>query len=271
MMPDQAQNDDAAPPHIDIDVVETVAVATLVNPARRNAISHGMWRELEAFAADVNADPDIRVVVFRGQGSVFSAGADISDFQEDRAGSDGARAYDDQLERTCLALEAIRQPTVARLEGPVVGAGAALAACCDLRIASDDAFFMVPAARLGLGYDPRGIARLARTFGDATARWLMLTAGRLPASRAFANGAVHEVVEAVELDGAVGRLASRLMENAPLTIAAAKMSLRAFADGAEPTLMDEAWHLTDLADASEDYEEGRRAFAQKRTPRFQGV
>ncbi|WMS43058.1 enoyl-CoA hydratase-related protein [Acuticoccus sp. MNP-M23] len=257
-------------PHVEVDLEEEVAIATLTNPERRNAISVGMWRELEAFAAEASGDPEIRAVVFRGYGDVFSAGADISDFEAGRAGSDGARAYDDQMERACLAIEAIRQPTVVRLEGPVVGAGAALASCCDLRIASDDAFFMVPAARLGLGYDPRGVARLARTFGDATARWLLLTAGRLPATRAFASGAVHELVEQDALDETMARLIERLTDNAPLTIAAAKVALRAVADGTEPTLMDEAWRLVDLADASDDYAEGRRAFAAKRNPRFVG-
>lgn len=257
-------------PHVDMDADDVVATATLTNPARRNAISFGMWRELEAFAAEVNADPEIRVVVFRGYGDVFCAGADISGFDEDRSGVETARAYDEQLEKACRAIEAIRQPTVARLEGPVVGAGAALSACCDIRVATEDAFFMVPAARLGLGYDPRGVARLSRVFGDATARWILLTAGRLPATRAFASGAVHEVVAAEDLDETIERLVERLSDNAPLSLSAAKVALRAVADGTEPTLMEEAWRLVDVADASDDYAEGRRAFAEKRPPRFLG-
>ncbi|MEM8665410.1 MAG: enoyl-CoA hydratase-related protein, partial [Pseudomonadota bacterium] len=203
-------------------------------------------------------------------GDVFCVGADITDFDEEREGSDGARAYDDQIERACLAIEAIRQPPVVRLEGPVVGAGLALAASCDLRIAAENAFFMIPAARLGLGFDPRAIARLSRTLGDATVRWLLLTAGQLPATRAFASGAIHEVMESDDLDDAQDRLLARLADNAPLTIAAAKVALRAVQDGAEPTLLDEAWRMVDLADASDDYAEGRRAFAAKRTPRFLG-
>ena len=257
-------------PHVDVDADDVVATATLTNPARRNAISIGMWRELEAFATEASADPDIRVVVFRGYGEVFCAGADISGFEEDRSDAEAARAYDEELERACLAIEAIRQPTVVRFEGPVVGAGAALAACCDIRVAAEDAFFMVPAARLGLGYDPRAIARLTRVFGDATTRWILLTAGRLPSTRAFASGAVHEVVAAEDLDETIDRLVERLSDNAPLSLSAAKLALRAVADGTEPTLLEEAWRLVDLADASDDYAEGRRAFAQKRPPRFLG-
>lgn len=257
-------------PHVEVDVEDVVVTLTLTNPARRNAISFGMWRELEAVANEVNDDPDIRSVVVRGHDGAFCAGADISGFDEARGGAEEARAYDEQLERACIALEAIRQPTVAQLEGPVVGAGAALAAACDLRVAAEDAFFMVPAARLGLGYDPRGVARLTRVFGDATVRWLLLTAGQLPATRAFASGAVHEVADPEMLDEAVGRLIERLGDNAPLTLAASKAALRAVAGGATPAMMEEAWRLVGLADASDDYAEGRRAFAEKRPPRFLG-
>lgn len=257
-------------PHVDISSDGAVAIATLVNPARRNAISIGMWRELEAFAVSVSADPDVRAVVFRGAGEVFSGGADITGFAADRSDAANARVYDDQLELSCRAIEAIRQPTVARLEGPVVGAGAALALSCDIRIATEDAFFMVPAARLGLGYDPRGIARLVRIFGESMARWIMLTAGRLPVQRAFVMGAVHEVLSDEEIDETLIRLVDRLTENAPLSLTAAKVAMRAVADGAEPTLMEEAWRLVDAADSSEDYVEGRAAFAEKRTPHFEG-
>lgn len=247
-----------------------VATATLDNPARRNAVGEAMWTELQAFALAVGSDPQIRVVVFRGADRLFSAGADISGFAAARGDRDAARAYDDRLELACRAVEAIRQPTVARLSGPVVGGGAALAASCDLLVAADDAFFMIPAARLGLGYDPRAIARLVGKFGEATVRWLLLTAGRLPAARAHQVGAVHEIVPAERLDAALDQMVATLLANAPLTQAAAKVAVRAVADGAEPTLMDEAWRLVDAADASADYAEGRAAFAAKRPPRFQG-
>ncbi|MEM9223316.1 MAG: enoyl-CoA hydratase/isomerase family protein [Pseudomonadota bacterium] len=257
-------------PHVDMDQDDTVAIATLTNPERRNAITFTMWQELEAFAHEVAETADISVVLFRGHGEVFSAGADVSDFDTDRSSAENTKAYDDQLERACRAIEAIHQPTVARLEGPVVGAAAALAACCDLRVASEDAFLMVPAARLGLGFDPRAVARLARFVGDGTARWMLITAGQLPARRAFASGALHEVVEAGELDEAIERLVERLMENAPLTIAAAKAALRATANANEPALLERAWQLVEEANESHDYAEGRRAFEEKRPPRFLG-
>lgn len=264
-----ADFEDGGPPRVVISQDGPVATAMLCNRGRRNAISAGMWRELEAFALAVTADPDVRAVVFRGEGGIFSAGADITGFAETRADREGARVFDDQLELACGAIEAIRQPTVALLQGPVVGAGAALALTCDLRIACEDAFFMIPAARLGLGFDPRGVARLARTIGTATAKWMLLTAGRLPVQRAFVSGAVHEVVPPEGLEDALTRLTDRLCENAPLTLAAAKVALRA-ASGAEPALLEEAWRLVDAAHDSDDYAEGRAAFAEKRIPHFEG-
>lgn len=257
-------------PHVWVTLDDAVASATLVNPTRRNAITMGMWRELEDFAVSVSADPTIRTVIIRGMGDIFSAGADISGFEAERSDETGARLYDDQLDAACRAIEAIRQPTVAALRGPVVGAGVSLALSCDLRLAGEDAFFMVPAARIGLGYDPRGVGRLARVFGDANTRWILMTAGRFPVQRAFAVGAVQEVIEPSALDDAVDRLVARLAENAPLTLNAAKVALRAVAEGAEPTLMDEAWQMVDAADASQDYVEGRSAFAEKRMPQFLG-
>ena len=257
-------------PHVRIETGGTVALATLVNRGRRNALTLGMWRELEAFAIAVSADPNVRVVLVRGEGPAFCAGADITAFATERHGSNAARLYDDQLEAACRSIEAIRQPTVARLEGPVVGAGAALAASCDLRLASDDAFFMIPAARLGLGFDPRGVARLARVFGEGAARALLLTADRLSVTHPVIAGALYAIHPAAALDGALEPLVARLSQNAPMTLAAAKIAVRAVAEGTEPTLMDEAWRLVDAADASADYVEGREAFFQKRPPRFEG-
>lgn len=257
-------------PHVEIEAEGTVATATLVNPGRSNTISVGMWRELEAFAVSVSADPDVRAVVVRGEGDVFCAGEDLTGAADDRADTDNLRVYDDQMELACRAIEAIRQPTVVRLEGPVVGAGVALALSCDIRIAAEDAFFMMPAARLGSACDPRTIARLMRMFGEGMARWMLLTAGRLPVQRAFVMGAVHEVLDDEALDDALERLVARLVDNAPLSLTAAKVAIRAVAGGAEPTMMEEAWRLLDAADTSDDAVEGRAALAQNRQPHFEG-
>jgi enoyl-CoA hydratase/carnithine racemase len=259
----------AAPGDIRIDIADGVATLRLASPARRNAISTVMWNKITAFANEVGGRPDVRVVVIRGDGEeIFSAGADISDFATARSGESNARAYDDLVEDTCRKIEAIPQPTLALIYGGCFGAGSSVAASCDLRVAAEDAFFAVPAAKLGLGYDPRGIARWIRIFGAGAAREILFTADRLPAPRAYALGAVHVIAPKNEIQARAIELARRISANAPLTVKAAKLAIRAFTG--DPDVMAEADRLYAAADASADYAEGRKAFAEKRPPRFTG-
>ena len=209
-----------------------VATLRLRNPDRRNAVSSAMWRAIRVFAADVSASKDVRVVVIRGDGDkAFSAGADIADFEIARSGAANARAYDDLVEDTCQLIEAIARPTLAVIIGPCMGAGASLAASCDLRIAADNAFFAVPAARLGLGYDPRGIKRFLRVFGASATCELIFTAERLPAQRAYQLGTVSALVAMADIERTAAEWTRRIADNAPLTIAAAKSAIRAHVSG----------------------------------------
>lgn len=255
---------------IAISVEGGIARLVLTNPERRNAISSGMWRELGAFAGEAARRTDIRVAVLRGEGDLaFSGGADISDFDTARSDASGAQSYDDLVETACAALEGMAFPTLALVRGACVGAGAALAASCDIRIAADDAFFAIPAARLGLGYDPRGLPRILRVFGSQGARQLFFTAERVTAARAYEIDAVDVLAPAAEVEPAAERMLQRIAENAPLTLKAAKLAIRAAESGGHP-LLSEARRATTLANASADYREGRRAFAEKRAPRFSG-
>jgi enoyl-CoA hydratase/carnithine racemase len=255
---------------IALDVAEGVATLRLRNPARRNAMSEPMWRQLRERAAEVSARADLRVVIIRGDGDkAFCAGADISGFESGRSG-DAARAYDDLIEDTLRAIEAIAQPTMAVIVGACMGAGVTIASSCDLRIAADDAFFSVPAARLGLGYDPNAVKRCLRVFGAEATRELIYLADRVPARRLAELGVLSRLVPPAELGAVAGDWAARIAANAPLTIKAAKLAIRAhlLEDGG---LLAEADKLYAAADASADYIEGRRAFAEKRSPRFTGT
>lgn len=256
---------------IAITVENGIARLVLSNPDRRNAISSAMWQALAAFAHDAARRNDIRVAILRGEGNLaFSGGADISDFDTARSDASGAQGYDDLVEAACSAIEGLACPTIALIHGACVGAGAALATSCDLRIAADDAFFAIPAARLGLGYDPRGMPRLLRVFGSQGTRHLFFTADRLGAPRAYEVGAVDLMAPAGEIDAQATRLAQRMAENAPMTLKAAKLSVRA-AESSSPSLLADARRATTAANASADYREGRLAFAEKRVPRFSGA
>lgn len=257
----------------DVSVTIEGGIARLVlsNPDRRNAISSAMWRALSGFAADAARRTDVRVALIRGEGTLaFSGGADISDFSAARSDASGAQSYDELVETACAAIEALGFPVVALVRGACVGAGAALAASCDIRIASEDAFVAIPAARLGLGYDPRGVARLVRAYGSHMTRHLFFSAERLSARRVYELGGIDHIAGLEEVDALADKMVARIAENAPLTLKAAKLSIRA-AEGVGGGILTEARHLTQLANASLDYREGRLAFSEKRAPRFTGT
>jgi enoyl-CoA hydratase len=253
----------------DIRVTRTELKAEIVldNPGRRNAISAIMWKKLRSFADDAREDVSLRTLIISGEGSVFSAGADITGFDTGRSG-DEAQIYDDLVESTLRAIEELPQVIIAAISGPCIGAGASLACACDIRVAGTDSFFLVPAARLGLGYDPRGIARFVRIFGACTTREMLLLAARVASPRAFDLGAVHRLVAAGEVRTCAHTLADVASSLAPLTQRAAKLSIGQLTAG--NNISDAALALTALADASLDYAEGCAAFAQKRLPTFRG-
>lgn len=226
-----------------------------------------MWETLRDFADGAQHDASLRAVVISGEGGIFSAGADISGFEAGRSGA-SARNYDDLVEITLRAIEAMPQTVIAAIAGHCIGAGASLACACDFRVAESESFFAVPAARLGLGYDPRGIARFVRIFGEPATKEALLLAGRIPAPRAFALGAVHRLAEAGKALGDAQSMAAEAAALAPLTQRAAKAALRDLARSFGPS--DDVLKLTAAADASLDYAEGRAAFAEKRTPDFRG-
>jgi enoyl-CoA hydratase/carnithine racemase len=255
---------------IAISVESGLATLRQRKPERRNAISAAMWQQIKDFAESSSDRTDIRVVVIRGDGDIaFSAGADIAGFEEARSGAANAQGYDDLVEYTCRAVEAIAQPTIALIKGACMGAGASLAAACDLRIASQNAFFAVPAGRLGLGYDPRGIKRMLRVYGPLTPE-ILFTAKRIAATRAYELGTVHAIAAEDKVDAVAEDFARTIAGNAPLTLKAAKAAIGALIAN-DPAALTQAKELGAKADASNDYAEGRAAFAEKRAPRFTGT
>ena len=246
---------------------QQVAHLQLLNPTRRNAISVPMWEALTAFCTAAQDDASLRAIVVSGAGAVFSAGADISSEAGRRRETD-PMAYDHLIESTLLRLEALPQVVFAAITGPCMGAGASLACACDIRICNRRAIFAVPAARLGLGYDPRGLARFVRIFGTTLTAEMLLLAGHISAERAFEVGAVHRLVDNEEVLTLANKMAQQAVELAPLTQHAAKAAMRELGACGQPS--DAVLKLAAAADASADYAEGRSAFAEKRRPKFTG-
>jgi enoyl-CoA hydratase/carnithine racemase len=260
----------AAEGHISVDLEGMIGRICIHNAAKRNAMSTTMWRSLAEIAAGLAARAEVRTVLLMGEGTAaFSAGADITEFDEQRHGHNPS-AYDDLVENTCRALEALPQTTIAIVRGACAGAGISIAASCDLRLASEGSYFVHPVVRLGLGYDVRGIERLLRVYGMAAARYLLLSGERIDAGRAHALGMIDQQAAVDTLEGAAVALAKRTSLHAPFSVAGSKAALRAFSITAEPARLQQARLLAQRADQSADYQEGRRAFAEKRAPQFKG-
>lgn len=248
------------------------AVAWLIfdHEKRRNAITVDMWKAIPDAAHEAEADEGVRTVVMRGAGTeAFVSGADISEFEQTRTGSAG-REYDAMTARAFDALRGLSKPLIALVHGFCIGGGAAIALTADLRYAAQDAIFAVPPARLGLGYHTAGIQALIRTVGFSGAADLLFTARRVGAEEARHMGLVNEVFAKDAIDQRVGRLAQSIAENAPLTIRSAKITLQELA---KPESSQERARIEQSIRRcyqSEDFEEGIRAFLEKRKPRFQG-
>ena len=225
---------------------------TLDRPERRNAVDHatllGLLDAQDAVAA-------ARVVVLSGEPPAFCAGADLTGVEE------GVFATD--LRRVLEGFIALRAPTIAAIDGPALGAGAQLAAVCDLRVATATSIIGVPAARLGLAIDHWTIARIRSEFGSSTARGMLLAAENYTGERLYRSGAVHRlggVDDAIAWAGEIAVLA-------PLSNVAHKMGLDA---GGSSSELERFEVLRRAAWASDDSSEGRSAFLEKRRPAFRG-
>ena len=240
-------------------------------PQKRNAINGAMWRGIPPAMKQFDADAEVRCVAFRGAGTeAFSAGADISEFQKIRAERESVSQYDGLLDEVLHSIQDSRKPSLAMIHGFCMGGGLEIALACDLRYCGDSAQFAIPAAKLGLAYNVEGHKRLLETVGHARAREIMFTGRRYDAADGLAMGLVHEIVADAELEGFVNGVLKTLCENAPLAIANSKTIIEEYVKASglpDHKAMDAA---IDRAARSADYEEGRKAFMEKRKPKFRG-
>lgn len=240
-------------------------------PAKRNAINGAMWRGIPKAVAQFEADPEVRCVAFRGAGTeAFAAGADISEFEQIRAQQSEVAEYDGLLDQVLHAIQDSRKPSVAMIYGFCMGGGLEVALACDLRYCGESAQFGIPAAKLGLAYNVEGHKRLLETVGHARAREIMYLGRRYTAPEALAMGLVHKMLDDTQLESYVSGVLKTLCENAPLSIANSKTIIEEYVKSSgtpDAALMEAA--MARCA-KSADYEEGRRAFMEKRKPVFTG-
>lgn len=238
-----------------------VEILTLDRPERRNALDHATLEALRNAFEGVR-DRRARVVVLRGTGGHFCAGADLSTVED--------QGFLDLLHEVLVALRTVPMPVIASIEGAALGAGTQLAMACDLRVAAPGAVFGIPAAKLGLTVDQWTVTQLGRQVGASVARAMLTGAEVFTAERLVDVGFVHRLLEpGAELVDATNRWAMDLARLAPLTIAAHKAML----DAAEPaeTPPAEVAEASLRAWRSADLEEGMAAFSERRSPRFTGT
>jgi enoyl-CoA hydratase/carnithine racemase len=246
------------------------AVARVVfdRPAARNAMTWHMYQRLRAICEEIAADRAIRVAVFRGAGGqAFIAGTDIAQFLDFKTGDDGI-AYEEQMEHTLSLLEALPMPTLAVVEGWAIGGGLAIAACCDLRIATPGSRFGVPIARtLGNCLSVANYARLVAALGLPRAKRVLLLAENLTADEALAGGFLSAIVEPAALDAHIAELCGRLQQHAPVTMRVTKEAIRRLTLAGLPDGDD----LVRACYGSEDFRIGVRAFMEKKPPQWTGT
>jgi enoyl-CoA hydratase len=249
-----------------------VGIVTFNNPERHNAVSLEMWEATTSMLNGVAADTDIRVVVLTGAGGkAFVSGADISKFGSERSTIEAVRAYNTKTDATYASIAEFPKPTIAMIQGYCIGGGLGLATCCDLRIASDNSRFAVPAAKLGLGYGYTGLKRLVDIVGPSFAKEIFYTARQFDAEDARVMGLVNRVVPAAELETYVKSITDMISANAPLTIKAVKFTVGEIMKDESKKNIARSAEMVEQCFASRDYTEGRTAFMEKRKPVFTGT
>ena len=252
-------------------VSDGVGVITFNNPEKRNAMSLEMWEGLGSALIELRNNPDVRVVIMVGAGDkAFVSGADISQFEKTRHNAQASEEYSRRSAAQRALLADYPKPTIACIRGFCLGGGMQVAMLADIRFASDNSQFGIPAAKLGIAYGYDGLKHLVSLVGPSWARLIMYTGMRIDSAEAVRIGLVDRVLPDAELWGATMDVARTISGNAPLAIKAAKITVAQVLKDPDKRDMEAIKAIGTACMDSEDFREGRTAFMEKRKPRFKG-
>jgi enoyl-CoA hydratase/carnithine racemase len=240
-------------------------------PERRNALSYEMRLAMLDIFAEFERDDAIRVIIMRGAGDkAFASGIDLSPSEREQLAIAQTADQPAMGERVQLCIEALEKPLIAMIKDFCLGGGLGLALQADLRIASEDSEFGIPAGRLGVAYPFRNVRKLVDAVGGAKAKEILFTARRFSAAEALKMGLVNSVEPDANFEAAVRQAAAQIIDCAPLSVRASKKIVDQVIKDAEQRDMALCEALVEGCRTSEDFAEGRRAFKEKRRPVFVG-
>jgi enoyl-CoA hydratase len=252
-------------------VSDGIGIITFNNPEKRNAMSLEMWEGLGSALVELHDNPDVRVVIMTGAGDkAFVSGADISQFEKTRHNAAASEEYSKRSAAQRALLAEYPKPIIACIRGFCLGGGMQLAMAADIRIASENSQFGIPAAKLGIAYGYDGLKHLVSLVGPSWARLIMYTGMRIEAAEAVRIGLVDRVLPDAELWDAAMEIARTISGNAPLAIKAAKITIAEVLKDESRRDMAAIKAIGTACMDSEDFREGRTAFMEKRKPRFTG-
>mgnify|MGYP003314090754 FL=1 len=262
---------DSPTPKMLAEVNDGIGWITFNAPEKRNAMSLDMWQGLGEILSKLQEEKSLRVLILKGAGdAAFVSGADISEFEDKRSSQRDRDAYEAAFDDALDKLENFDTPVVAMIRGYCIGGGLAIALNTDIRIATEHSKFGIPAAKLGLGYGFEAVKTLESIVGPSHAKDILFTARFLEAKEALSIGLVNFMVGSELLEQTVNEYANKIVTNAPLTIRAVKKTVGEVVK--DPGQKNPA-HIERMVNdcfLSADYQEGRRAFMEKRKPKFTG-
>jgi enoyl-CoA hydratase/carnithine racemase len=253
------------------NVIDGVGIVTFNNPEKRNAMSMEMWDGLGAALIELREDESVRVVVLTGAGDkAFMSGADISQFEKNRHNAQASEEYNRKSDAQRALLADYPKPTIACIRGFCLGGGMQMAMLADMRFASDNSQFGIPAAKLGIAYGFEGLKHLVSLVGPSWARLILYTGMRIDSAEALRIGLVDRVMADGHLWDETLDIARTISGNAPLAVKAAKITIAQVLKDKDERDMAAIKAISTACMDSEDFREGRQAFMEKRKPEFKG-
>jgi enoyl-CoA hydratase/carnithine racemase len=252
-------------------VTDGVGIVTFNNPEKRNAMSIEMWEGLGQALTELREDDNIRVVILTGAGDkAFMSGADISQFEKNRHNAKASEEYNRRSDAQRALLADYPKPTISCIRGFCLGGGMQVAMLTDMRFASENSQFGIPAAKLGIAYGFEGLRHLVSLVGPSWARLILYTGMRIDSAEALRIGLVDRVMADDQLWSETLDIARTISSNAPLAVKAAKITIAQVLKDKDDRDMAAIKAISTACMDSEDFREGRRAFMEKRKPEFKG-